>query len=289
LRVASMPDDLDPDEIVARDRTEWKRLVENAKPIVTHVMDTLAKGQDLTQPKVKNQIAAQVIPLIEDLPDPIERDTYRQQLARMLRVDESALMGVQVQGPGGKRPGKPRPTQSSQNIAPSAVAATNPKLKVEAYCLSILLRRPELLYRLDRKLQEFGLNGLNVEDFEYTDHQLLFRVIRQAVEQDEKDHYHYVLTHIPETLEGLSKDLLAQTEKLNPLYDRLLEELLARFIDLRRVAANANVGELRFLQEEEQQQGGVNLKQYQEQTVQFTRLLQSLDQAKRKLFMKRQV
>jgi len=60
LRVASMPDDLDPDEIVARDKDEWKRLIENAKPIVTHVMDSLAFGQNLNDAKVKNQIAAQV-------------------------------------------------------------------------------------------------------------------------------------------------------------------------------------------------------------------------------------
>ncbi len=286
LRVASMPDELDPDEIVTRDRTEWKRLIENAKPIVTHVMDTLAKGQNLNDPKVKNQIAAQVIPLIEDLPDPLERDTYRQQLARMLRVDEGALIGVQFRGPGEKR-ARPRQAQNAQTA--SVVAPSNPTLKVEAYCLAILFRRPELLYRLDRKLQEFGLMPLNAEDFEYTDHQLLFEVIRQAVEQDEKDHYHYLTTHLPEALEGLSKDLLAQTEKLDPLDDRLLEELLARFIDLRRSDAQSNVSELRFLQEEEQQQGGVNLKQYQEQAVQFTRLLQSLDQAKRKLFLKRQV
>ena len=47
LRVASMPDGLDPDEVVARDKDEWKRLIENAKPIVTHVMDSLAVGQNL--------------------------------------------------------------------------------------------------------------------------------------------------------------------------------------------------------------------------------------------------
>ena len=31
LRVATMPDDLDPDEIVARDKEEWAKLIENAK------------------------------------------------------------------------------------------------------------------------------------------------------------------------------------------------------------------------------------------------------------------
>jgi hypothetical protein len=44
-----------------------------------------------------------------------------------------------------------------------------------------------------------------------------------------------------------------------------------------------NVNQLRFLQEDEQQQGGANLKVYQEQAIQFTRLLHSLDQAKRKV------
>ncbi|NOH00840.1 MAG: hypothetical protein HND47_02105 [Chloroflexi bacterium] len=99
LRVASMPDDLDPDEIVARDKEEWKRIIENAKPIVTHVMETLTAGQNLTDPKVKNQVAAQVLPLIDDLPSALERDTYRQALARMLRVSESTLMGARPKGP----------------------------------------------------------------------------------------------------------------------------------------------------------------------------------------------
>jgi hypothetical protein len=54
------------------------------------------------------------------------------------------------------------------------------------------------------------------------------------------------------------------------------------------MVAQSNVAQLRFLQEDEQQNGAVNLKMYQEQALQFTRLLQSLDQAKRKLVLKRQ-
>jgi len=280
-----MPDDLDPDEIVARDKDEWKRLIENAKPIVTHVMDTLAVGQNLNDAKVKNQIAAQVLPLIEDLPSPLERDTYRQALARMLRVDEGSLTGTPVQGPPVKR--KLRGTGQSLQVQKMPVVALNPTLKIESYCIGVLLRKPALLYRLDRSLQEFGLSALAVEDFEYTDHQLVFGVVRMAVEQDEKDHQHYMMSHLPETISDLSKDWLAQTEQLNTVDDKLLDELLARFMDLRRAYAMANINQLRFLQEEEQQQGGGNIKIYQEQAVQFTRLLNNLDQAKRKLSSKR--
>ena len=284
LRVAAMPDDLDPDEIVARDKEEWKRIIEGAKPIVTHVMDSLAADQDLNDAKVKNQIAAQVLPLIEDLPNALERDTYRQALARMLKVDERSLMASQAQGRVVRR--KPRVVDQSPR-ADLPLVAVNPRLKVESYCLGVLFRKPELLYRLDRKLQESGLSPLAAEDFEYTDHQVLFGVVRSAVQQDEKEHQNYMMSHLPETLTALSQDLLAQTERLEPVDDRLLEELLLRFLDLRRAHAMLNVNQLRYLQEDEQEQGGANIKVYQEQAIQFTRLLSSLDQAKRRISSRR--
>lgn len=282
LRVASLPDDLDPDEIVARDKEEWKRVIENAKPIVTHVMETLAAGQNLNDPKIKNKIAAQVLPLIDDLGSPLERDTYRQALARMLRVSESALMGREAKSPVLRR--RPRGVESARSVEASpVVAAVNPRLKIEAYCLGVLVRKPDLLYRIDRGLEEFGLLPLTVEDFEYTDHQLLFGVLRLAMEQDEKEHQSYLLSQIPETLSVLTTDLMAQTERVDPLNDKMLDDLLDRFLDLRRTHAMTNVNHLRFIQEDEQQQGGANLKPYIEQTGQYVRLISKIDQAKRKL------
>jgi len=214
----------------------------------------------------------------------MERDTYRQALARMLRVDERSLTGRQAHASALRR--KPRGMDQSQK-AEIPIVAVNPRLKVESYCLGVLFRKPELLYRLDRKLQEFGLSPLAAEDFEYTDHQLLFDVVRLAVEQDEKEHQNYLMSHLSKTMKALSQDLLAKTEKLEPADDRLLEELLARFLDLRRAHAMNSVNQLRFLQEDEQQEGGTNIKTYQEQAIQFTRLLHGLDQAKRRIFSRR--
>jgi DNA primase len=236
----------------------------------------------LNDPRIKNQIAAQVLPLIEDLPTPVERETYRQALSRMLKVSESALqIQPQVQKIARRSRAADQIRQANQ-----PVVAVNPNLKIESYCLGVLFRKPALLYRLDRKLQEFGLSALAAEDFEYTDHQLLFSVVRQAVEQDEKDHHHYAVSNLPDPISDFSRDLLAQADDL-PVDDKLMEELLARFIDLRRTHAMMNINQLRFLQEEEQQQGGANMKAYQEQTLQFSKLLNSLDQAKKKTLSKR--
>ena len=209
LRVASLPDDLDPDEIVARDKEEWARLIENARPIVTHVMETLAAGQNLNEPKIKNQIAAQVLPLIEDLPNPLERDTYRQALARMLRVDERALMGTQAEGPRVKR--SPGTSKSQVRESGKVTVAVSSTKAVEGYVIGVLFRKPELLYRLDRSLQELGLAPLDGHDFEYTDHKLLFGYIRESVEQDKSEHHDFVVEALPESLQGLSRELLTQT------------------------------------------------------------------------------
>jgi DNA primase len=285
LRVARMPDDLDPDEIVARNKEEWKTIIEDAKPIVTHVMETLASGQNINDPKVKNQIAAQVLPLIEDLPNPLERDTYRQALARMLKVDERALLATQAQGPRARRPRmgeKPPPVEKS-----TVVVSVSSGKAAEEYIIGVLFRKPELLYRLDRLLQEFGLIALTAEDFDYTDNQLLFKLIRESVEQDKTEHHDFVVEAMPESLQARSLELTREAEKAERLEEKQLEELLRGVIKLRRVAAGENINQLRFLQEEAHRDGDLRASSYQDLVLQHTRLLRDLDQANRRMTMKR--
>ncbi|RPJ26380.1 MAG: DNA primase [Chloroflexi bacterium] len=290
LRVASIPDELDPDEIVARNKEEWAHLIERAKPIVTYVMETLAAGQNIIDPKVKNQIAAQVLPLIEDLPNALERDTYRQQLARMLRVDESALTGTQAQASYVKRPRGSQGAQSAQKQAPEKpknALTLSSNNKVEAYIIAVLVKKPELLYRLDRVLQEYGLLKLAVQDFEYTDHQMMFGLIRESVEQDRTEQRDFVVEAVPASLQGLLQELDAQTEKFERMEEKLLEELLRGVIKLRRVAAGENLNQLRYLQEEAQQVGDLRAASYQDLVLKHTKLLHNLDQASRKMSSKR--
>jgi DNA primase len=286
LRVATMPDDLDPDEIVARNKEEWQQLIEAAKPIVTHVMETLAAGLNVNDPKVKNQIAAQVLPLIEDLPNPLERDTYRQALARMLRVDERALVGAQAQGPKVRRP-RTTGNKPARESIPSASVSVSSSRAVEEYVIGVLFRKPELLYRLDGSLEEFGLIALHAADFEYTDNQMLFGLIRESVEQDKTEHHDFVVEALPEALQARSQELVQEAEKADRMQEKLLGELLRGVIKLRRVAAGENLNQLRFLQEEAHQDGDLRASSYQDLVLQHTRLLRDLDQAHRRMALKR--
>jgi DNA primase len=293
LRVASLPDELDPDEIIARDPDEWAKLIEAAKPIVTHVMETLAADQDLGDPKVKTQIAAQVVPLINDLPNAIERDTYRQKLARFLKVDERSLIGghpvghKQARGPRVRRPRRRPDDMETQQDEVQVLKTVSPSYKTEIYCLGVLFRKPELLHRLDRQLQEADLQRVIDEDFGYTDHQMLLDLIRGSLEQDRVDHHQFVVEHLPETLQELAGDLLKQTEELDPIEERLLAELQRSIIKLRRMGLNESLSQLRFMLEEAQQQGDMRATSFQEQVLQHTRLLRDLDYAGRKLSLRR--
>jgi hypothetical protein len=135
-------------------------------------------------------------------------------------------------------------------------------------------------------LQQYGLAPLAAEDFEYTDYQMLFGLIREAVEQDQAEHHEFVVEALPESLHGLSRELMSQTSKLDPVEEKLLEELLRGVIKLRRVAAGENLNQLRFLQEEAGQAGDLRAASYQDLVLQHTKLLRDLDQAHHKMSLR---
>jgi DNA primase len=277
LRVARMPDDLDPDEIVQRNPDQWKQLIAGAKPIVEHVMETLLAGQSADDPKVKADITRQMLPLIDDLATPVERDSYRQMLARRLRVDERALISTQA---AGAKPARRAARTKAEPAAQTGVAATaasvlNPTRKIEANVLAILLKHPDLLPRLDRDLQEKDLSAVTVQDFDYTDHQTILRLVRQSLEQDAIEPVHFVEENVPEPMVEIFKELAAQKIG-STVTDKLLDELYAGIRRLRLETEGESITQLYFLQKENEQQDPVLAKTYGDLSVQHSLKLRHL-------------
>jgi DNA primase len=277
LRVASMPDDLDPDEIVAREPEEWARLIAAAKPIVEHVLDALLAERDVNDPKAKAEIAAQMIPLIEDLPNPVERDSYRQMLARRLKVDERTLTGIKVSGGTPRRAPRPQAEQAPVQESAPAAAPSSPFRRMEAACLGYILRRPDLLPRLDRRLQEAGLSAISALDFEYTDYQSILTLIQRSLEQDEADTTAFVHSRlVADELSETHRELLALPFPKGA-DDRLLDELTRQVLQMRRTVMAESVNQLRFLAEESQ------ASELNQTAQKYARDLQAIDQARKRL------
>ncbi len=281
LRVTTLPEGQDPDEIVLRDPQEWARIVEAARPIVVHVMETLAAGRDLEDPKVKSEIAAQVLPLVEDVPNSVEREAYRQRLARLLRVDERSLLGASPPArptrrrPSGAPAARPEPQQAPLQ------SGARPESALETHCLRLLLRQPDLLYILDRVLQKAGLSRLSIQDFEQVDRQMIAGVILQSLEQDDVDASQYIQEKLPDALQDLVRDLLSPFPQGEPATEKMAEDLIQTVMRLRQIRTRAHVDQLIFMQRDVQQdESNTRLDDFQgihQVMLQCSRVLKSLD------------
>jgi DNA primase len=281
IRVTTLPDGLDPDEVVAGEPGEWERIVSEARPIVLHVMETLAKDQDLEDPKVKSEIARQVLPLISDVRDPVEREAYRQRLARFLKVDERVFLDAVAIG-SGRKPSRQRsfrPAEQSEKPVREEVPIHATSDLLEAHCLSVLLRRPDLVYLVDRALLENGLSRLSVDDFQSADHQILLQLIDDSLKQDRTEPNIFVQNSLTLHLMELADRLLVQTEKLDPNEDKVLEDLLRALIVLRQRRLFQQIDHLRYLMEEAQGRPETSVAEYQKTMVQYITARSRLDRA----------
>jgi len=275
IRVTTLPEGMDPDDVVNRSSEEWEKIVENAKPVVVHVMETLAEGRDLEDPKVRSEIANQVLPLIEDVPDSVERETYRQKLARLLRVDERALMGAR---PARSRSSAERTYRNARQAPAKVTEASQPSSAalLEFHCLGVLMRRPDLVYQLDRAMQEYSLPRLSVNDFQRAEHQTLFQFVQESLDQNVSEPLHFVLNSLSLPLMDKADDLLQRTSKLDPVEDRVFEDVLRAILNLRILYVRESLDYLRFIMDEAQQQGDTQIKEYMNGVSHYSTMLKHL-------------
>ena len=283
LRVTTLPDGLDPDEIVLRDPEEWKKILSAARPIVMHVMQTLAADKDLNDPKEKSKIAEQVLPLIEDLPNPIERDAYRQQLSRLLRIDERSLVSFSMS----TLPMKERTSgrKRSQRMVEHKSGLSTPSQRtftLENHILQLLCYKPESLHLLNRNLQKAGMERLSQKDLEFSKHQVMLVLIQDALEQDQLEVRQYILENHPVEIADFVQELIRPTQFENKVAMRLNEDLYRSAISLRLIHCSEALEQIRFVQEESQDGGEYKINPEIEETfVIYTRKRDLFDKALR--------
>lgn len=280
VRVTTLPEGKDPDEVVLQDPEEWQHILDRAKPIVVHVMETLSAHANVDDAKVKSEIVAQVLPLIEDVPSPIERDAYRQQLARLLKLDERTLLGTQrVREQPRRRRTRVDALPSEQLPAKSEIKLESRTYNLEGHCLELLLHKPDDLYPVDRALQQNGLDRLSVDDFENTDHQQIIKLLMQGLAQDEMDPIRYLLENLSPALQERYTLLTAQKQFAQEKNEgKVLEDLIRTIMNLRLIRIKETLNQLRFIQQEDPETQEERLT-WQKMTLQYTVLRGKLDQA----------
>lgn len=287
LRVASMPDGLDPDEVVEKNPDLWRQLVASAKPVVEYVLDTLIAQQDVNDPKNKSAIVTRMIPLIEDLPDPIQRDAYRQMVARKVKVDERSLLAIKVH----EKPSLPRwkekpVAQNSGQNKPSTLIV-NGNENVEITILAILLQNPGLLPKLDRKLSESNLQSLGWQDFNSTEMHIILSLLQRSLEQDQLELSKFVEVNVPDEVRPMYQRIVGQRQA-NSLEDRLLDELLRSIFAIRKDRIKKELEQISYLMKDPDNATPAKLSDLSGVMQAHSMQLKNLDDARKKMTEYRQ-
>ncbi|MCB8967884.1 MAG: DNA primase [Ardenticatenaceae bacterium] len=289
IHVVTLPEGNDPDKLIRTNPEQWPELLAQSRPVVAYVIDVLVQDLDLGDAKAKTAVAQQVIPLIKDIQDPVERDHYWQYLARTLQIDERALRQVRLQ------PDKPRAAASSPRIVPPEPdvpwpEGAMPKREVRIRPLSNHLREanflrqclayPQVTVQVNRLLQQMEQTAVAADDFTDMEDKLLWQYVMQTVEtgafvvgQDLCDSLDDpMVQHRVEALKTVPPTPLANLE-------RLPDTLVLSVLQWRRDAINRQSQEIKQLVSVSQETDVDLLQMYQKQAYTLTLVKRDIDKA----------
>jgi DNA primase len=148
VKVVVTPEGKDPDEVIKNHPEAWKTAVDNARPLTDFIIDIIRDKYDLKTAAGKQQAVEKVLPVIEQVKEPVRRGEYIQKLSKAVNVNESDLIDVlkklkqdEAKPKFGKKPNK---MLSSGTATIVANKRENLIANLEDICLSMILHFPIL-------------------------------------------------------------------------------------------------------------------------------------------------
>ena len=136
-----------------------------------------------------------------------------------------------------------------------------------------------MVFQIDRKLQEKNLPRLSRLDFDRADYQTVYDLVQDSLTQDVSEPASYVLNGLSLPLMEMADELLKQTETLDPVEERVRDDLLRALLDLRRREVSQNIGHLRFMMEDAQEKGDRLASEFNKNMLAYSKVLQLIDKA----------
>jgi len=257
INIVTLPEGNDPDKIIRTDPDQWPKLLAQSQPVVSYVIGVATRDLDLNDAKAKSAIAQQVLPLITDIVDPVEREHYRQQLARALRTDERTLRLVRLpQATPRSQPPGPPPPPPGDNIPleVNGIAQNRKKAvpvprddKRAANLLRQCLEYPRIIIQVNQSLMRQEQPAIRGEDLVVPEDKLILAIIYDRADQA-------AVVTIEELCDSLDSVLLERIETLMTLtpspeseLTRLPDRLAMSVLDWRLAHAKTEVGHLQQL------------------------------------------
>ena len=164
IKIIALPRGKDPDDVIREDPQSWQYLVDHALPLMEHLLTITASKYDLARPEGRAQASEQLLPLVAELEDDMQREFYLGKLANLLGVSEKTLVGMAARLHRTRRE-KPAKVEARPAVH---VSIGNP---AEEQCLSLLLQYPELRDKAEK---------LSPIYFELTENREIFTAWRET-------------------------------------------------------------------------------------------------------------
>jgi len=202
----------------------------------------LSQG-DPNEPKMKSRIVDEMLPLLKDIPDSIEREAYAQEIALTLGLDPRTLLD------------RLRAMDRAQTIrSRAAVHSTQerrPPSDLETHILTVLMHYPELWSNVNALLAQSDVAPLSEDDFA-SQYRLIWASWVQMLEHPEleledflpSDMLDLVQDWVKQALPDMSpsqweRDLMRTVVRIRD--KRLREALLQSQIMLRSASAESDL------------------------------------------------
>ncbi len=264
IRIAALPQGKDPDDILRQGLEVWQAVIDSAVPVVEFYFEVVTAKFDLESAKGKSAAVRELIPILREIKDGVEREHYVQKLARLVHVDERTLLEeIKSKRPKAakRRQPPPPPPPPSAELPPERVVTSesgrrpSPSSKLEDYCLSLILANPATLARANGILEGQNVSGLTANDLTRGENRQIFQAVQLWTASREPT-METLTNMVGEALTPYLVKLETQWHN-NPdvTFENLERDLSIAILRLRLQNLNDQINELTFLQHEMMEQG----------------------------------
>jgi DNA primase len=271
IRIITLPEGKDPDEVIRENPDRWNELVQAALPVVDYYFEALTSDLDLTSAKGKSEAVRRLLPIIQEIIDSTEQTHYVQKLSRLVREDERKLQ-ARLKGR----------SKGLAEIVPQKRGAPLSSLpglpEAEKYCLLLFLKEPNLILEAETLLQELDLGSLTPDDFDQVENREIFAAWREYLKTRENG---FDLEEFQSTIDTpLQTHLSKLLAEYIPSEDEAAKDIGRSVLKLRERKLKTQNEMLPFLQSEAEEQGDWEaLKRYQQMVVDNANQLGRIQQA----------
>jgi len=260
IRILRLPQGQDPDDLIRETPQRWITLVAEAVPVVEFYLQVLTEGLDLNDTKAKARVVDTLLPVLQAVANPVERNDYAQKIARVLRVDTHAVLSRL--GSSDHRPARRQrdaPSHRAQSKSPQGIVEAD----LEGHCLSLLLQRHHLLAQINAALEENQQAVLQEQDFQDASNRTIFEAWQTLLATAYPVSIEALRIQLPADLHARLEALIV-TDQTELADDQLVRDAALTLLRLRERHLGHLGRELSFLTLEAQEAGDVRAEQFAE-------------------------